>query len=92
MPLTVDHRLSVAESLQGMSNVTIFMCRSEGLNKLCRIVLTVSFVLELVRLPWGICEEGALWKDGLYTSMFADRQCLYSVMFPAFDVVQLVSK
>lgn len=49
--LSVDHSLSVAESLQGMSNGTIFMCRIEGLNKLCRFVLTVSFVLELVQLP-----------------------------------------
>lgn len=49
--LSMDHRLSVTESLQGMSNVTVFMCGIESLNKLCRFVLTVSFVLELVQLP-----------------------------------------
>lgn len=48
--LSMDHRFSVAESLQGMSDVTIFMCRIEGLDKLCMFVLTVSFVLELVQL------------------------------------------
>lgn len=88
--LSMDHRFSVVESLQGMSNVTIFVCRIEDLNKLCRFVLTVSFVLELVQLPWGnFWEKGALWKDGLYTSVLIDRGCLYPVTFPAFNVVQL---
>lgn len=48
--LSMDHRLAEAESFQDMSNVTVFMCRIEDLDKLCVFVLTVSFVLDLVQL------------------------------------------
>lgn len=87
--LSIYHRLAVAESLQGMSDVTVLLCRIEDLDKLSIFVLTVSFVLELVQLSWRDWEEGALWKDGLYSLCSLAHDVYTHCMFPAFNVVCL---